>query len=76
MMPITDFLLCTQVLDEFESLSSPERYHAKTYVAGLVVVGRNKTLTGIQHEVLPANSDRTLNKFFTEYDWDEKQFIH
>ena len=75
MMPITDFLSCTQVLDKFESLSPPQRRHAKTYVTGLVAAS-NKTVTGIAREVLPANSDRALNKFLTEYDWDEKQFNH
>jgi hypothetical protein len=74
-MPITDFLSCTRILDEFESLSSPQRHHAKTYVTGLVAAS-NKTVTGIAREVLPANSDRALNKFLTEYDWDEEQFNH
>ena len=36
MMPITDFLSCTRVFDEFESLSSAQRQHAKTYAKGLV----------------------------------------
>jgi hypothetical protein len=53
MMPITNFLSCTEVLDGFESLSPAQRYHAKTYVTGLVA-GRNKTVTGIAREVLPA----------------------
>ena len=74
-MPITDFLSCTEVLDEFESLSPPQRHHAKTYVTGLVAAS-NKTVTGIAREVLPANSDRALNKFLTEYDWNEEQFNH
>ena len=74
-MPITDFLSCTKVLDEFESLSPPQRHHAKTYVTGLVAAS-NKTVTGIAREVLPANSDRALNKFLTEYDWNEKEFNH
>ena len=75
MMPITDFLSCTEVLDEFESLSQSQRHHAKTYVTGLVAAS-NKTVTGIAREVLPANSDRALNKFLTEYDWNEEQFNH
>ena len=75
MMPITDFLSCTEVLDGFESLSPTQRYHAKTYVTGLVAAS-NKTATGIAREVLPAKSDRALNKFLTEYDWDEEQLNH
>jgi hypothetical protein len=52
MMPITNFLSCTEVLDGFESLSPTQRYHAKTYVTGLVAAS-NKTVTGIAREVLP-----------------------
>ena len=33
-------------------------------------------MTGIAREVLPAKSDRALNKFLTEYDWDEQQLNH
>jgi hypothetical protein len=43
-------------------------------VTGLAA-GRSKTVTGIAREVLPAGSDRALNKFITEYDWDEDQLI-
>ena len=71
-MPITKFLSCTDPLDQFESLSYHQTQHAKTYVTGLVA-GRNKTVTGIAREVLPANSERALNKFLAEYDWDEDQ---
>jgi hypothetical protein len=53
MMPITKFLSCTDPLDQFESLSYHQTQHAKTYVTGLVA-GRNKTVTGIAREVLPA----------------------
>ena len=74
-MPITEFLSCTRVFDEFESLSPAQRHHAKTYATGLVAV-RNKTVAGIAREVLPANSKRARNKFLTEYDWDEQQFNH
>jgi SRSO17 transposase len=75
MMPITDFLSCTHVFDEFESLSPAQRYHAKTYATGLVAAS-NKTVAGIAREVLPAQGKRALNKFLTEYDWDEDQFNH
>jgi SRSO17 transposase len=75
MMPITKFLSCTDPLDQFESLSYHQTQHAKTYVTGLVA-GRNKTVTGIAREVLPANSERALNKFLAEYDWDEEQLNH
>ncbi len=74
-MPITDFLSCTHVFDEFESLSPAHRHHAKTYATGLVAAS-NKTVAGIAREVLPAQGKRALNKFLTEYDWDEQQFNH
>ena len=35
-MPITEFLSCTRVFDEFESLSPAQSHHAKTYATGLV----------------------------------------
>jgi hypothetical protein len=53
MMPITDFLSCTHVFDEFESLSPEQRHHAKTYATGLVA-SSNKTVAGIARQVLPA----------------------
>jgi len=64
-MPIKNFLSCTRVFDEFESLSPAQRRHAKTYATGLVAAS-NKTVAGIAREVLPANSKRALSKFLTE----------
>jgi hypothetical protein len=63
------------VFDEFDSLSPEQQHHAKAYATGLVAA-RNKTVAGIAREVLPANSKRALNKFLTEYDWDEQQLNH
>jgi hypothetical protein len=68
MMPITDFLSCTQVFDEFESLSPAQRRHAKAYATGLVAAS-NKTVAGIAREVLPAQGKRALNKFLTEHSY-------
>ena len=67
-MPITDFLSCTRVFNGFDSLSPAQRRHIKTYATGLVA--------GIAREVLPASGKRALNKFLTEYDWDEREFNH
>ena len=75
MMPITDFLSCTRAFDEFESLSPAQRQHAKTYATGIVAAS-NKTVAGIAREVLLAGDKRALNKFLTEYDWDEQKFNH
>jgi hypothetical protein len=63
------------VFDEFESLSPAQRHHAETYAIGLVAAG-NKTVASIAREVLQAQGKRALNKFLTEYDWDEDQFNH
>ena len=38
MLPMTDFLSCTDPLDEFESLSYHQTRNAKTCVTGLVAV--------------------------------------
>jgi hypothetical protein len=35
MLPIANFLSCTNPLDEFELLSYHQTRHAKTYVTGL-----------------------------------------
>jgi len=64
MLPITDFLPCTDPLEEFDSLSYHQTHYAKACV------------TGIAREVLPAGSDRALSKFLPEYNWDQEQLNH
>jgi hypothetical protein len=46
MLPITSFLSCTAPIDELECFSTRQKYHAKTYVTGLVAAS-NKTVEGI-----------------------------
>ena len=75
MLPITDLLSCTEPINEFESLSPEQQHHAKTYTTGLVAAS-NKTVAGIAREVIPAQGKRAVNKFLTEYDWDEDQVNH
>jgi tagatose-1,6-bisphosphate aldolase len=72
MLPITSFLSCTEPIDQFKCFSTRQKHHAKTSVTGLVAAS-NKTVQGISNIVLPAKSERALNKFLTEYDWDEDQ---
>jgi len=72
MLPITSFLSCTEPIDQSECFSTRQKHHAKTYVTGLVAAS-NKTVQSISNIVLPAKSERALNKFLTEYDWDEDQ---
>ena len=72
MLPITSFLSCTEPIDQFECFSTRQKHHAKTYVTGLVAAS-NKTVQGISNIILPAKSERALNKFLTKYDWDEDQ---
>jgi len=72
MLPITSFLSCTEPIDDLRCFSTRQKHHAKTYVTGLVAAS-NKTVEGISTHVLPAKSERALNKFLTEYEWDEQQ---
>ena len=44
--------------------------------ATVLLLAATRPVAGTAREVLPANSKRTLNKFLTEYDWDEYQFNH
>jgi hypothetical protein len=72
MLPITSLLSCPALIDEFECFLTRQKHHAKTYVTGLVAAS-NKTVDGIATHVLPAKSERALNKFLTEYEWDTDQ---
>ena len=74
-MPMINSLSCTHVFGEFESLSSAQYHHAKTYATGLIAAS-NKTVAGIAREILPARDKRALNKFLTEYNWNKQQFKH
>jgi len=51
-IPITDRLSVTDLLDEFDSLSFHQTQHAKTYVTGLAAAS-NKTVNGFAREILP-----------------------
>ena len=75
MLPIRGFLSCADQLDELDSLPYDQTRHVKTYVTGLAA-GRSKTVTRITREVPPAQARQTLNKFITEYDWDEDHLNH
>ena len=72
MLPVTSSLSCTEPVDQLECFSTRQKHHAKTYATGLVAAS-NKTVQGISNHVLPAKSECALNKFLTEYDWDEDQ---
>ncbi len=70
MFPLTNVLSCTEPIEGFGSLSYHQRDHAKAYVTGLIAA-TNKTIDGIARHVMPSGSERALNKFLGEYDWDE-----
>jgi hypothetical protein len=36
MMPITEFLSCTDLIDDFGCFSHQQKHHAKTYMTGLI----------------------------------------
>ena len=59
-------------IDDLQCFSTRQKHHAKTYVTGLVAAS-NKTVEGISTHVLRAKSERALNKFLTEYEWDQDQ---
>jgi SRSO17 transposase len=42
----------------------------------VLLLAVTRPVTGIAREVLPTKSDRALNKFLAEYDWDEQQLNH
>lgn len=75
MMPLIDILSCTDPIDQFEPLSFHQRRYAKAYVTGLIS-SRNKTIEGIASLVLPSRGERSLNKFLSEYTWDESALNH
>jgi hypothetical protein len=45
MTPITDFLSCTRVFNEFGSLSPAQRHYMKSYATGLVAAGNKPAQT-------------------------------
>jgi|GEM_PF-5369909 len=55
MLPVTSFQSCTEPIDQLECFSTRQKHHAKT-------------VQNISNLVLPAKSERALNKFLTEYD--------
>lgn len=74
-MPIMNFVSCTRALNELESPSPAQRYHAESYTTGLFTASNN-IVAGIALEVSPVKSKRALNKFLTECDCYEQQFSH
>lgn len=58
MLPLTSFLSCTALLDEFDCLPHHNRYPAKTYVMGLIT-SRNQTIEGIANHVMPSATTST-----------------
>ena len=66
MMPITEFLSCTEFIEDFDCFSYQQKHHARTYLTGLIASG-NKTVEGISKRVLQSKSERALNKFFNQY---------
>ena len=70
MIPIVEFLFCTNLVDNFEHFLYQQKHHAKTYVTDLIASG-NKTVENISKRVLQSKSERTLNEFLNQYNWDE-----
>jgi hypothetical protein len=69
MMPITDFL--SQAYDRRVRVAISNARASRENLRHGLVAASNSTVTGIAHEVVPPRDKRALNKFLTEYDWDE-----
>ena len=50
-MPITEFLTCTDFIDDFDCFSYQQKHYAKIYVTDLIAPG-DKTVEGISKRVL------------------------
>ena len=63
-----------EAVDDFADLfdNRCQREHFANYLAGLMV-GNNKTVTGITDEFVHASDQSCLNRFLNEVDWDEKE---
>ncbi len=75
MMPITNFFIicaCPRRLRVATSCTVPscEDLRHRLFAAS------NMSVAGIAREVFPARNKRALDKFLTEYDWDEQEFNH
>lgn len=58
MMSLTDFLSCTDLIDQFDSLSYHQRRHAKAYVAGLITSGTKRSKASLgknSHDYMALN---------------------
>jgi hypothetical protein len=66
-----------EALEQFADLfqNKCQRDHFANYLTGLMV-GNNKTVTGITDEIVGASDQSCLNRFLTEVDWDENELNH
>jgi hypothetical protein len=72
MMPILEFPnVVQQYGDIFEEIFSFHQLHRfKQYITGLIT-GRNKTVSGIASNFMEGTDQSSVNRFLTEYSWDE-----
>ena len=63
-----------EATDHFSDLFSnePQRRHLAEYLTGLVV-GQNKTVSGISAEFVETTDQSCLNRFLTDVDWDVEE---
>lgn len=72
MIPIIDIPKGIQsFLKPFE-ISFHQKRHMQRYVSGLIS-SENKTITGITSQIMDDSSSKALNRFLTEYKWDDKE---
>ncbi len=70
MFPVTSFQSYTEPIDQLSCFSARQKHHAITYVIGLVAAS-NKPFRESRITFFQPKNERALNKFLTDYDWNE-----
>ena len=72
MIPIINIPnLVKSFIEPFE-VSWHQKRHMQRYVSGLIA-SENKTITGMTSQMMNRTSSKALNRFLTEYKWNNKE---
>lgn len=72
MIPVIDIPSVIRSFIAPFNVSYHQKKHMERYVSGLIV-SENKTITGITAQMMDELSSKALNRFLTEYDWDNNE---
>ncbi len=72
MMPIVEIPSIVKNYEALFGFSGQLKKHFSQYVTGLIV-SENHTITAINSLFTDANDQSSMNRFLTEYEWDEKK---